>query len=701
MAHLAPPKKLQALFLPEEPEGAQSVPQQRPREVFHIPTSIMSDDTRHSLADFLKEEIREAEAERSEFVRKLSRWKVAYKAPIPKGPKNFPIHNASNVTMPVIKEAVNTIVAQLIQATMTAKPRWVFEGLSTDWEPFVDELQTFMDLASGPRDMDLDPAFIDWITECAKLGTSILSMEYEVDERKIYEYTADGTSVYPRTVVDNDGPRGFHIPLQKFWIRFAAKSIQRAKWCATELEFTEDELRAKEDQGKFHNVDAVVSAAEDIDDLVTRDQQRIERTEPLNMKRKRKKYRIFRVFASFDVDEDGQKEEVMVYYHLNSNTLLGEFFNPYWHGKRPFVKIGYFPVEDRFYDEGLCEMIEQLQVAISSWVNRRGDNATLANLKMFIVRKMSRTLKPGDPLYSGKVIEATDIFNDIREFQPSEIYPSTVNEEALFQNRVDRVAGTNEAVLGSAMPVTRTTASAQLALLQEQAKRIDLTVRSIRKGVNEVGSLSLALYSQYGTIGKGLAWMGERGRIVDAVFRLPRRVIELGAAMTAQTPTSLQNKQVKRENKIAIFNLLVQAHERIIPLAQQFAPEGLPEIIRGLVSGTRKFLTDVMETFDEPDPEGILASLATLERILPQPEDLGGLGDFNESVRSAELFNNLSRVENILREVEGIRGSNSTVRPEREPSRISPPEGVLRGAESGIRPGGESEFSPQRGNGGP
>jgi len=694
MTVLAPPKSIQALFVKEEPEGERGAPQQLPREVFHIPSSIMSDDTRKVLADFLNEEIGEAESERSEFVKKLARWKVAYRAPTPDGPKNFPIHNASNITIPVIKETVNTIVAQLIQATMTAKPRWVFNELAEEWEPFTDELQAFMDLASD-RDMEMDEPLIDWITECGKLGTSIMSMEYEVDERKIYEYTADGTTVYPKVVIDRDAPTPHHIPLQKWWIRFTAKSIQKAEWCGTELWMTEDELRAKERQGKFHNVDEVINGPDDPTDPVTDSQEEIEDTKP----KRRKRFRVFRIWASFDVDEDDRKEEILVYYSRETNTLLGEFFNPYWHGKRPFVKIGYFPVDDRFYDEGLCEMLEQLQVAISQWVNRRGDNATLANLKMFIVRKMSRALKPGDPLYSGKVIETTDIFNDIRDFSMSEIYPSTVNEEALFQQRVDRVAGTNEGVLGAAMPVSRTTASAQLALLQEQAKRIDVTVRSIRKGMGQLGGFSIALYSQFGTQGKGLAWMGERGRIVDAIFRLPRRMVELGMGVTAQTPTSLQNKQVKRENKIAIFNLLVQANEKIIPLAAQFAPEGLPEIIRGLVAGTRKFLTDVMETFDETDPEGILASLAALERVLPQPEDLGGLGDFNESVRSAELFEKLSRVEGILREVDAIRDNDRAVRPEREPARLSPPERVLGGSPGSIRPGGESQFSSQGGNG--
>lgn len=270
---------------------------------------------------------------------------------------------------------------------------------------------------------------------------------------------------------------------------------------------------------------------------------------------------------------------------------------------------------------------------------------------------MCRGLNPGDPLYTGKIIEVTDIWNDLREIQMAEIYPSTVNEEQLLQQRANRVSGLSEASLGSTAPVTRTTAAAQLALLQEASKRIDLTVRNVRTGFNQIGWFTLQLYFQYGTLGKGLAWMGDRGRIVDAVFRLPRRANELGFAIRAQTPTSLVNKQVQRENKLQIYQLLQTAHESILPLAAQFAPDALPEIARGLVVGTKKFLTDALETFDETDPEGILASLSVLEKVLPQGPNFGGVGFDARGAETDQLLAGLARVEALLREADATRES--------------------------------------------
>ena len=691
---VAPPEK--AKLLKEEPLGERDAPQQGPREVFRIPASLLSDGTRDELANFLAEQIDEAKKERQDFITKLARWKKAYKAPLADKPKNYPIHNASNLTTAVIKEAVNTIVAKVIQATTTAKPRWIFQDLAAEWDPFVNILERFMTLAAD-RDMKVEPAMIDAITEMCKLGTSILSEEWDVDERKVFNYTADGKSVYPRKITKRDGPLLSHIPLQKFWIRFTEKDIQSARWCGTELWMSEKELTAKANQGKFHSISKILIADEDtqLEDPVDESQEKIEKTIPTE----RKRFQIFRLYVAYDIDDDGNFEELLLYYHRDTNTIIGDFFNPYWHMKRPFIKMGYFPVDDRFYDEGLCEMLEGLQAAISSWVNRRADNATLANLKMFIKRKMSRGINPGDPLYAGKVIEVNDIHQDIREFTMSEIYPSTVNEEQLLQNRANRISGLSDAATGASAPVTRTTAAAQLALLQEAAGRIDLTVKSVRTAWDEIGELGIQLYFQHGTQAKGLAWLGEEGRVADAVFRLPRRANELGFAIRAQTPTSLTNKQVQRETKLQIFQLLREAHESILPLAAQFAPESLPEIARGLISGTRKFLTDALETFDETDPESILASLSVLEKVLPQGPNFGGVGFDARRVETDKLLGDLSRVDSILREAETIRDSLSTVRSDGEQRRLSAPPGVLPGDIGSFGPGGESPGSEQGGNG--
>jgi hypothetical protein len=668
----SPPAEMQAeeRSAPTDPTGVRK----SARVARHIPDSMWK-GREDDLRLYLQRQLSVAEGERREKLRNFARWKEAYAAPRPDQPKHFPIWNASNLTVPVIKETVNTIVSQVVQATLTNRPYWHFQDLDPDWDKFIYPIERFLDLAAE-RDLGIDSVdseVVDWITEACKLGTSILEVGHEVEVRGIYEYTEDGTGFYKREYLFSDGPKVYRVPLSRFWIRNKERDIQRAPWVGKTFSKTVGELRAAQRMGKYYGVERIEGFLRTKrDDEVENTTEEIYGDKELQAER----VEIFEIYLKYDVDGDGQNEDIRVYFHRDSGTFIGRQFNPFNHKKRPFVKLGYFPVEDSFYDDGLCSMLEQIQEGVSTKHNQRSDNATMANLKMLIKRKMLRNLQPGDPLYTGKIIEANDIWNDVREFSMSEIYPSTIHEEEILRRYGDRLSGMNEAVAGSAMPVSRTTASAQLALLQEQMKRIDLTVRHVRKGFNQVGRLTVSLYSQFGTGGKAIAWLGEQGKIVDAVFRLPKRVDELGMGIRAQVPTSAMNKSIKRENAVGMFNLLVQLYERMLPLAEHLAPEHLGEVAHGMVSSSHKFMAEVLESFDLSDPEGVLEGISVLERVLPAPEDLGGLEPFRRRVESSEIIERLSRMEDTYRQAETARDRDNGLSPFRGQQRATaPPQG--------------------------
>lgn len=680
--HILPKPVKELKVLTEEPEGESEAPIEETPIAAQIP-SVMWDPICDDVTNFVRDEIWRALNERSDFEKKLARWKLVYDVPMPEGPKTFPFFGASNLTLPVVKEAVNTLTAQLVQATLTARPRWVLTDLAAEWETFIDEIETFLDIASE-RDLQIGKTAVPWIIEAAQLGTSVLEVGYEAIEKEYFQITSDGTGVFPKSLVMHDGPITYNMDLSDFIIRFGESDIQRARWCAKRLRLNETDIIDHERSGRFQK-----GTWDLLKDLKPADDSRIPKQKELaedieeTKPHFREEFVFYEVWLSYnlkprskDNGELPKMTEIVVYYNEKLQKIVGRQFHPYWHGKRPFIKLGYFPVPGRFYDQGLCEMLEQIQEAISSRYNQRSDNITLASLKIFLKRKGVRALQPGDPLYSGKILEVLDVHNDIREMKISEIYPSTVNEELMLRDYGERLSGTNEVTAGSAQPVSRTTASAQLALLQEQAKRIDLTVRGIRSGLDEIGSQAIDLYFQFGVNGKGLAWMGERGRTVEAVFRLPRRVVELGLAVKVQAPTSLQNRQVKRENSIAMFNLLTTLYQQMIPLAQGLAPDALPEVVRSMVGGAQKFMGDVLETFDISDPEEALAGLTVLERLLPRAEDLGGLEAFTRGAESAEVLEKLSGLEGLLREAEILRRRDTGV-PEssRDAPRLPPPTG--------------------------
>lgn len=661
----------------------QESPIQDPAFVAEIPDKHWN-AVEEDVTAFIRDELARAEGERAEFVEKLARWKTVYRAPRNEKAKNFPIRNASNIEVPVAKEFVNTMAAQVVQMTMTAEPRWILKDLADEWDAFAPLIERFLDIAAR-RDIQIEKSAIPWILECIKYGTSISVVDYEVKERNTFRYDSTGMKVKKKKVTLHDGPVHYHVPLERFWIRFHETDVDDARWCSIQHDMTERDLRDYAAMEKFDKdvVEKIVALRykneTDVHETERVDEE-IEKTQPVT----RESFNVHEFFLAWDFDGDGVFEEARIWYNTDTEKVIRKEYLSYWHGKRPIAKLGFFPHEDRFYDEGIIEMVEALQQAISQKHNQRADNATLANLKMIIKRRMLKTLNPGDPLYSGKIIEANDIWNDVREFQLSEIYPSTVNEESILRSYGERLVGHSDATSGGARPVTRTTATAEMALLQEQAKRLDLAVRNIRTGMSRVGWLSMNLYFQYGTNGKALAWMGEKGRIVDAVFRIPRRAVDLGVALETNSPTSTQNKQVQRENSISLFNLMVQMYTELIPLVAQLAPQSMGEVTNALVTSAKKFMGDTLAAFEVSDPEDVLAGLTVLERVLPSPSDLGGMDDFIRREESAQVFDKLARVEALLQEASESSRGNDRVRPgSRRTENVPPGEGGAGGGPSG------------------
>ncbi len=672
----------EAILLDEAPDDEITEPGNASPFVLEIPPSLLTEQNEARLRSFLDDELTLAESEMHDMISDIAAYEEAYEAPPPDTPKNFPIRNASNTIVPVVKEVVNTIVAQLVQTTRTTEPEWILKDLAEEWSPFTNGIERFLNI-SAERELGLEETEITAIIEEVKYGTAIVEVPYDVRERLQYQYTLDGKSVFPRIIVDHEGPDSMNVPISDWRIREYETNIQKAKWCAKRVFLTDDDLRERVASGRFLN-DQVRKILEDGGDQTSDIVADVQRNAEHTSRHENKRHEVFEVYVRWSLEGQHLPTDLHIFYHRGTGTFLSKRFNPYWHGLRPFVRYVYFPRQHRFWGQGVISQIVQLQAEISTIHNQRRDNATLANLKMIVKRKMVRGIMPGDPLYSGKVIEVNDIFNDIREFQLSEIYPSTVTDEQVTRQYVERVSGVSEP---RNSPVTRTTATAQLALLQEQAKKFDLTVRGNRKAKGEIGRMLVGLYSQFGTNGKAVAWMGEQGRVIEAVFRLPRKVTELGLAIRASAPTSQLNKETKRQNSLALFNLMVQMYSQFIPFVQQLTPEALPGVAHALVTSAKKFMLDALASFDVTDPDEMLAGLALMERILPNPEDFGGMESFRRAEEGTAQLEALGRLEAIIRETANTQDRSGGLRESRRNTRgLESTEGLPPGRLPGSRP---------------
>lgn len=590
-----------------------------------IPPEIeLSDRQRMDLANYLYQEMWACESERNPQILKISRLKQKYRTDRPDTPKNFPIANSSQITIPVIKTAVDATASRVYQTLMAAEPPVRVKTDDEDYADFAEDLEKFLGLYAANR-LDYDEVMDTFTTECVKLGTSFLEVTTLNDRRAVVEFDPS-LGVYNKVIQTRfSGPIIYNIPYEDFWCRPAYQDIQKAPWCGKEVRLTWPQIKDMAMQGDFNPTEVNKIRRFYETGFVPQtilDDEKQERSVPWA----RYIYRIFEIALRWDVDGDGIEEELLVYFHRESRTLLRCKFSGFAGGRRPWEVGRFKKIEYRLYGEGLAETLEQLQDEISTIHNQRIDNATIANLKIILVSKLIQGLRPGDRLWTGKIVKVTDVKADVGTLGLGEIYPSTVQNEEIAQQYVREVAATSEVATGTAQPVTRTTAAAQLALLEELNRRFDKSIRGMRRTIRGVFTQMTDLFKQFGTGGLASQWLGDfKGQRLEAFLQLPGSLLDQKIKIHVQATRSGNNREVDFQTQIAVMQLVIQMGQQAIQLVQGLAPQATGVVAHELVQTLIPIFKKVMQYADAPDPDKAIAVLSVLDRILPSPEDMGGM----------------------------------------------------------------------------
>src|SRR5258708_2921482 len=122
-------------------EGPKAVPSPM------IPPEIkLSEYAEQQLKQYLDAELSICRNERFEFVNRLARFKEKYRTKFPEFPKDWPIANASQIVVPVIKTAVHTLSARIYQTLMAAEPPAAIRTEDKDYQDFAFDYEKFLSL---------------------------------------------------------------------------------------------------------------------------------------------------------------------------------------------------------------------------------------------------------------------------------------------------------------------------------------------------------------------------------------------------------------------------------------------------------------------------------------------------------------------------------------------------------------------------
>lgn len=587
-----------------------------PREIY------LDSETEEKLISYIETEIFNHYAERSEHIEDLIRWQKEYWAKPTTEEATFPYRGASTLVVPLNAIAIEAIHAGIMTTRFALQDLVSAHAIDNDWEDVQVPVERFMNRELVDV-MKVRTPVGDCFLEATKYGTMVGKVQYEKMTKTSVRQLADGTEQEIDVVV-KDGAQFDPVPESRFLMPYSAKDPQYSAWCGEERSETPYQVMLMEAGGLFRPGTIIdgpdwehdASQVSKLHDWISRTtntttgvggnkveaaQESLEHRQPQWPKR----IDWFELYLPFDTDQSGRLKEIVVLYHRDSRTLMSCRYNWYSNLRRPYRTGVMFPIEHRWTGIGTCKQNEQFQPEITTQHRQRLDNATLANMRMLKVHKLSG-YGPREPVFPGKMWFLNDM-SHIESFQMGEVYPSSFQNEQASLIYSQQRTGVNEVTLGQPQVGTPGTATSDLARIQEGNKKKDFIYANFNSFLNEIIVDVADVIQQFGPRQVSYFDTAEKGQLVKAFFQMPSSYIRDGLLISLKTTTQQANRLLDRQNWQQISQGLQQYYTGMIELSQLAGNPQLTQMIvmKGLGAATEA-MRQFLETFDTRNVDRIV-----------------------------------------------------------------------------------------------
>lgn len=571
---------------------------------------ILDRNTEERLVSYLETELQNHYMERGQWMDRLLSYQKDYWAEPTTKRATFPFTGAATIIVPLTPIAVEAVHARTMTTLFALNQMVSAQARSPSWEDYARPVERFLD-HELLKEMKIRRKLDSSVLEIEKFGTGIGKVGYERIVKSAVRKVGDIEQEYPVTI--RDGAVMDPVAIGRFLMPFSATDPQTSPWCGEEHSRSPYEVMCMERsnffrQGTFERLKHWVTTSTTTgptgeERKFQRSQEKLEKREPtwpmlLDW---------VEIWLSFNVDGGKYDKEIVVHYHRGARAIMSVRYN--WHDDlhRPYRTGVYFPVEHRWTGIGICKQNEQFQREITTQHRQRLDNATLANMRMIKISKLSG-YKPGEPIFPGKMWFVDDM-SHVDTFQLGEIYNSAYNNEQATLMYSQQRTGVNDVVLGQPQAGTPGTATGDLARIQEGAKKFDYVYQNIKLFVEELIVDTACVVQQFGPRRIEYYTAGEGGSMVQEFFSMPQDLIRHGLLIELNAAGQQQNKVLDRQNWMQIATILQQYYTGMLQLAQFSGDQKMLQYIvqKGLLAGTEA-MQQVLESFDVKNVDRIILS---------------------------------------------------------------------------------------------
>ena len=533
--------------------------------------------------------------------------------------RNIPYIRASNRVLPLSAIAVDAIYAQVLTNITQIKPFVIVRPTSGDYEAHAAAVQKRIEL--GAPVWGFYSALCDLAKDACKLGTGVTYTRW-------YE-----TRIKTRRArVAFRGPRITAIPVENVLVPGGSYGdVDQMPWISLIYYMTKSELQEKANLAGWDISQATggtqVNPVRRAREYFTRQYGDISQGSDL--------CDIHEIYCYFDIDNDGEQEELLVIYDHNMHQIYWMDYAPYDH--RPHTVARFNNQEYLFYGQSVIDMVKELNIIASDTLNHWIDNAFLANVRMFATPHGTLDAEQTVLAWAGRNIKMADP-DKLKEIRLSDEYSSMPQILAMVMGLAERRTGINDLtsprpsqVLGS-----RTPGITALSLLQQVSNRQTPAFDNIRNAA--AGGLKQCIYREQERILSGdqdtSAYLTKLMGPKDAQLYMEiLNDTDFDDACTIEMAASSAsvNKEAERQNLMMFGQQVYRAYvmdmvQAGTVLANPGSPPMLKEIILRASVGYSKIVERIMTTFDQfRDPERFLLSLmASQEASAPAQQQFEG-----------------------------------------------------------------------------
>lgn len=597
----------------------------------------LDNDTKDDLANFLDEELQNHRAERQDYLDDIIQFQTDYWAKPSVTTRTFPFKGASNLIVPLTAITFEAVHARTMTKIYGINQLTTVEVKAKDCprESGV-AFERFMDYMLGPNVMKTRKAINDIATEQEKFGTGIGKSGYEKVVKTAVMTLGDEEQEID--VVKKSAPTLDAVAGSRFLMRFSDQDPQTALWCGEEHSWSPFEVQTAVDSTLFYEdtmkeleawvIRTNLNEPSGEGQRATSNQEELENRDPIFPSR----IDFVEIWLAWDIDSKAPEgfehvnlaprmKELQVFYHPESRTVMGARYNYNKDLSRPYRTGPYIPLEHRWNGIGICKQAKPFQQEITTMHRQRLDNATLANMRMFKVHRLSG-YGPKEPVFPGKMWFLDDM-DHIESFQMGEVYSSSFGNEQAAVLYHQQHSGVNEMTLGMPSVGTPGTATGDLARIQEGNKKHDFTYSNLKILIDELIMDTAVNIKQFGTQSLDYFTIVDGGELVLHLLSYPIEQIRSGLVFKIGLVGQSENRLSSRNDWTQIAGLLQQYFTGSLQIAQMLGDQQLSTYIgqKALVAGTEA-MRQILETYDRRNIDRIV--LSELEAILNQGQDQQG-----------------------------------------------------------------------------